>query len=259
MFYRTYITTFVRSNGVHYYAGKRKSKYENPVNDPYFGSGREITNAFAKYGRECILSTEWFEHTEDTYASEEIKLIASVKERYGDLCVNKHIGGEGGNTLKFCSDEEKANFSSKCATTMKKNWANPDIREKLIANISASAKTSWLDDNKRKLKSETVKQFYKDNPKYSQNLSNIMSERNTKLWQDEEYRTKITDATKRTQRSGVVWDLYYSGELVELWNQSENLKYKRFFKWLNENTEYTVNCSSLKSAVNQMEKDTNEV
>lgn len=138
-YYRTYITTFETSTGLKYYAGMHESKYEDPKDDPYFGSGTVIRRAVKKYGKECIKSVEWFEHqTKDDMLLEEVRLISYLKSLYDESCLNIHSGGYGGNTLLYASDEEKESWAFKIGYTQRNR--TPEYKAELSSKLSKSAK-----------------------------------------------------------------------------------------------------------------------
>lgn len=113
-YYRTYITTFETSSGLKVYAGKHESKYKDPREDPYYGSGNVIRRAVKKYGRDCIKSIDWFDHeTKEEMVDAEIGLVSECKSEYGKGCVNIAKGGAGGYTLEFATDEQKADVAVK--------------------------------------------------------------------------------------------------------------------------------------------------
>lgn len=98
MYYRLYTIVFETSDGYKIYGGKRHSKFENPYDDPYTGSGVYIKRAIKKYGRDCIKSIHWsndFKTPENLLEAEEL-LVDSLKDMYGDNCTNFIKGGVRG-------------------------------------------------------------------------------------------------------------------------------------------------------------------
>lgn len=142
-YFRTYIVEFSTSTGVKYYAGQRTSKYQDPVDDPYTGSGKFIKRAVNKYGRDCINYIQWYNHADKAEMDQaEIALIAECKAKYGSKCVNIAGGGEGGNTLEYMTDEQKAEHSVKCSAAQnrpdvkakkKETWQDPEVKARQIA------------------------------------------------------------------------------------------------------------------------------
>lgn len=160
-YYRTYITTFETSTGLKVYAGKRGSKYENPKDDPYTGSGKLIRNAVKKYGPDCIQSIQWFDHIDETEMNTaETELILECKAKYGSKCVNLAKGGEGGYTLEYATDERKAEASAKRGAALKEAFARPEVK----AKKSVSAKESWADPEVKAKRSATQKEAMRSSP-----------------------------------------------------------------------------------------------
>lgn len=239
-FYRTYIVKFIRSSGVYYYAGKHKSKYINPSDDPYFGSGNELKLAVAKHGLGCIISIDWFEHTEALYAMGEIELISKLKNKHGDNCVNRARGGCGGDTLKYLTNSElekvKSNMSiaqkiqqnktgvriSK-SNAMKLHWSNQEWRIRMLELAN--------DPSLIKIKPETMNSRWKS----EHGRSHLIAAQKSG-WDAISKKTQ-SDRVMKLRRVGKPhWDLYYSGEFIRLLGESECVSYTEFYKWLNCNT-----------------------
>lgn len=89
-------------------------KHYGFLNDGYLGSGKLIRRAIAKYGKENfqreILA---FSITEKENAEKEKYYIALFDACNSDLFYNIHEGGNGGNTTKGMSEEEKQALSKK--------------------------------------------------------------------------------------------------------------------------------------------------
>lgn len=145
-YYRTYITVFETSVGMRYYAGMHTSRYENSQDDPYFGSGNIIKHAVEKYGRDCIRSIEWFDHSsEEDMRVAEVQLISEVKLEYGDLCVNYGKGGVGGDTMRYATEIEKQQYSLKMSSAILERNSRYTEEERTIiyGNISIGKKSDW--------------------------------------------------------------------------------------------------------------------
>ena len=106
MYKRTYIIKFTTPNGDRFYAGKRKSNYINPYDDPYKGSGVYPKRVIKKYGTECVSGIIWFNHdTNEEMNDHEITLV-NLLHSSNLTCVNIANGGEGGNVMKYASEEK---------------------------------------------------------------------------------------------------------------------------------------------------------
>lgn len=205
IYYRTYIFEFLTSSGVKYYAGKRKSRFKYPTDDPYNGSGRIITRAVAKYGVDSILRKKWFTHdmTSIEYPDEmlgliEAELIDSCIFMYKDACCNLASGGSGGYTLKYASDEAKAKRALQTKLCHSGKVVSADTRKK----ISNSRKGMILSD------------------KHKNNISNRArdNQRVSGVWVDPLY-------TK----------LWMEWNDPNTWILGERLKYRRFFTHCKKN------------------------
>lgn len=154
-YYRTYVTTFERSNGIFVYAGKHESYSLTPTSDPYYGSGMEIKRAVTKYGRDCIKSILWFEHTNENQMniSEKI-LIMMRKSIFGSRCVNRAGGGHGGNTMRFSDLHSRELRSSRI-----KDSHNTEEYKKLMSSLSTSM---WESPSHRQNISEKMIQVHSD-------------------------------------------------------------------------------------------------
>lgn len=64
-----------------------------------------------------------------------------------------------------------------------------------------------------------------------------------------------SEASKKSQRFGLAWELYENGELYRLWELSGMLKYVRFSSWVRNNTDYDINKTFMCKVVNQMTTD----
>lgn len=172
-YYRTYVTSFTRSNGLHWYVGKHESKFGNPEDDPYFGSGLEIKAAVRKYGKSCIQSITWFNHSSEFQMNESEKfLVRLYKMIYGNRCTNYAAGGNGGNTMEYmdptaktlriqriklshCTDEYRDN-TSKTSTKM---WKSDSHRQK----VSSSMTEVHSDSDYKKMHRTTTKSGIRKN------------------------------------------------------------------------------------------------
>lgn len=229
LYYRTYITSISTNSGVKYYAGKHCSKFEDAAMDPYYGSGIILSSYIRKYGKGCIIGTQWFDHTESTVDTAEIKLISELKDKHKENCVNIAGGGEGGNVFQYM-DQPRLD----------------EIRD----TRSTKSKNSWQDPMVKALRSESIKNAWKD-----ANVKERASCSHKEVWQRPGFKEKQTETTKLVQRKGLVWELYYSGELVKLWNNANTPSHRTFRKWIAENTNHEIGDLNLTAAIKQMKKD----
>lgn len=184
-FYRTYLIAFRNARGLKYYAGKHVSKYENPTDDPYTGSGKVIKSTVKKYGLSCISSIEWFDHTKETLNDAEIALIAECKEKYGDDCVNYAKGGEGG-CMHYATDEQKAKKNA----SMRETWSNRELRDRQSAISKESQNRPEV-----KAKQATIQKEAQNRPDVSIRKSDSLK----KSWSDPYVRERRCAAAKESR------------------------------------------------------------
>ena len=107
-YYFIYLTTNL-VNGKKYIG-----KHFGFLDDGYIGSGKLLKRAIEKYGKENfqrkILS---FSSSEEENSEKEKYFIALFKACESDLFYNIHEGGEGGNTTKGMSPQEKQELGKK--------------------------------------------------------------------------------------------------------------------------------------------------
>lgn len=92
------------------YIGKRKGEYCKN----YYGSGKILKLAIKQYGKNnfanIMIDTA---ESETELDNKEKYYIALYKQIFGDLLYNLASGGEGGDTLKYKSPEERQEFVDK--------------------------------------------------------------------------------------------------------------------------------------------------
>lgn len=272
-FYRTYITTFSRSDGMKVYVGKRTSRYQNPSDDPYYGSGNQISRAVSKYGKCCIVSIVWFNHTRETLDYEEMKLISIVRGLVGDTCVNIADGGSGGDTMKYSSPVDKEarsrklskfhsifqntqdtkrmksdymklrwkdiDFAKSMSTQATRLWRCSEFRERILAKFRSI-------DSRERRRSKLVEMW--KCPSFRSSIGIKMSDG----WTTEKRMEHSKKTSRRMRKSKPHWDLYYSGEMLNLFQQSGCSGYKPFKRWLDENTEYRFSVGQIQSVMKEM-------
>ena len=121
------------------YIGQHKCKKgiiteTDMISDGYWGSGKVLAQAKKKYGIEnfkkeiiCVC-----ENKEDLDIIE-ILCIMLAKTECGENCYNIASGGEGGNIIKYKSEEEKAVIYAKLSEAAVKIWLNKTELEKTAA------------------------------------------------------------------------------------------------------------------------------
>lgn len=262
-FYRTYIIKFSTSVGTMYYAGKRKSKHKDPSDDPYTGSGTIISRAIKKYGKSCVDEIKWFEHTKDTVAEEEKILISKVRTIHGEMCVNLADGGCGGDTYRNLTKEEKIDIKRRRTESFRMTAASDEFK------IRAS-NTQRLVQNRpevRLKKSKAISKTKRENPDIvrmaadKQKLTNQSpetKERRSSAQKEAQNRPDViwrtSESNKKTHRVGLHWDLYFSGELDKLWEESGRVGYTKFKIWIECNTHHVIT-ASLRKVVKALQED----
>lgn len=224
-YYRTYIVEFKTSSGLKYYAGQRTSSYENPVDDPYTGSGRVITNAVKKYGKECIKSITWHEHgTKEEMNTAEVQLISECKQQYGSCCVNIHRGGEGGNPLEYATEEQKAEYSARNSAAQNR----PEVK----AKVSAAMKESWADPEvKAKRKEACARPEVKARRSVAQSAAQNRPEVKAKVSaasRAAQNRPEVKAKISAAKRTSPVWHGELYATLWDTWMSAGRPKYAKF-------------------------------
>ena len=239
-YYRTYIIQFETSSGIMYYAGKRESKFKNPEDDPYTGSGVVIKRAIKKYGRSCVRNIEWFCHkTREETNIAEVELIGKLRECHGSSCCNIARGGSG-NSMEYATDEEIRDWKNKISrtkNTSEHKKAASETQKRIKNTPEAKAKNSqisqdrWKDAEYKKRVALKIKESVSTDEvrnKKRTAISNLMAE-------GPEYSRRISDGVKKAKRNGPVWDYYEKGELYSLWEDLGFPAYKKFSSILRRN------------------------
>lgn len=250
-YYRTYITTFENSEGINYYAGKHVSTYENPSDDPYYGSGTVVRRTVEKYGRSCILNQVWFDHeTYEEMGLREVELISNVKLVYGDKCTNIAKGGDGGYTRQYLSDEEKSQivdqwklkfysktpeqmdeFRNKVGESSAEMWASMTDEQRADHSKKTSAGLSAMwerrSDEDIRLVGDRISAGHKRRtPEQKIDTGNKIKA--SKQNKTEEEAAIISENIKAAQRKSGVWSDPLYTMLWELWNELGRPKHGRF-------------------------------
>lgn len=111
-YFRLYTIIFETSSGLKIYGGKHHSKYDNPSDDPYLGSGNIIRSTIKKYGRSCVKKIQWskcYGDGESLLEAEEL-LVDHLYLLYGKSCANIKKGGVG---LSYLDPSKNPNIGRK--------------------------------------------------------------------------------------------------------------------------------------------------
>lgn len=227
-YFRTYIVEFSTSTGIKYYAGQRTSKYPDPKDDPYTGSGNVIRHAKKKYGPECIKSIQWFDHADKAEMNTaEVQLITECKAKHGSKCVNI-AGGGYTNPLEYATEEQKAEVAAKKSVAMKESCARPEVRErKSAASKEANARPEVkarrsAAQNRPEVKakrSAAMKEAWAD-PE--------VRERKSAAQNRPEVRERKSAGVKEAKRTSPVWHGELYATLWQTWLATGMPKYKKF-------------------------------
>ena len=146
----TYKTTNL-ING-RYYLGMHST---NRIDDGYLGSGKRLYYELNKYGRDNFKFEilEQFDSREELVQAE-INLITEQDVKNSN-CLNLKQGGEGG-----WSEEVRKKGKIAAKAYMEEKWKNPEYREKMIGLMNNTDRK----DIKKARTSNTLKQYYKNNP-----------------------------------------------------------------------------------------------
>lgn len=180
-FHYIYKTTNIVNNK--FYIGKHST---NNLEDGYLGSGKLLNYAIKKYGKNFFKKEilEWC--NENNINQREfyyVEKCCSLKE-----CYNIAPGGQGGNTTKYFSEEENKQISLKISKAHKGKTVSLETREKM-----SLAKQNMSDETKKKI-SENC--FKRNNIPHSEETKALMSEKAKIRCLSEEYRLKLSAATK---------------------------------------------------------------
>lgn len=264
-YYRTYITTLNHpTRGIQKYAGKHVSRYSNPNDDPYVGSGRVLKSTLKKYGN-IVSGVEWFDHNSESDSfSHERELISYIREQYGVRCLNLSDGGEGNSGYRF-TPEQRAKISLKTQAALN----SPEVKQKLIASANSPERIRAGIEARNKYfmtgaHSETMKRVYENQdvrnklksavklkmstPEMKAKISALTKNAFTRpevkaahsaAMQSEAYKTK----NKLNQRKSPIWKHPLKRELYDIWSQSGEPSCKSFAKTVNsiKQGEYTGN------------------
>lgn len=232
-YHRTYIIEFEKAGGIFYYAGKRESKFKNPEDDPYTGSGIVIKRTVKKYGKSCIRRIQWFDHSsrEEANASE-ISLIERLRNEHGDMCCNIAKGGTG-NSMEFATEEEiqmwKDNISKTKNTKEYKERASK-IQKALKSTQENRDKTA--ENSRARWKDEEYKQRISQKIRESVSTEEVKQKKreaiNRLMKEDPDYSRRVSEGLKRVKRNGPVWEMYHTGELYSHWEALGFPAYKSF-------------------------------
>lgn len=96
-------------NGKYYFG---KSGYDSDKNPEYLGSGKILKRAVKKYGRDNFIKEIIEDNITCTDKLNELEIF-HISENFGENCYNIARGGEGGNSLKYYSEEKLAQYKEK--------------------------------------------------------------------------------------------------------------------------------------------------
>ncbi len=95
-------------------------KHYGELDDNYLGSGTILKQAIKKYGKESFIKTILFiSNNEEENCNKEKEFIALYNATSNPLFYNIHEGGNGGNTTKGFTQQQKENFKSKMSEVTK--------------------------------------------------------------------------------------------------------------------------------------------
>lgn len=188
------------------YIGKHTNEYvrkNNCIDPKYFGSGKVITNAIAKYGVDkfkCEI-LEWCDSLENLNNREKY-WINYYMTNYPTTCYNLAEGGSGGNNLKYKTEKEKLEIFDRIRKSInayyqtdafknarKELLDKPEYHQRLSAGIKdarANTNSKYHTDEYRQKKSEAIKkQWSNTNSKYnSQEYRELLKKRNSEKWSE---------------------------------------------------------------------------
>lgn len=202
-----------------------RSSTTNPY---YLGSGKLIKQAVLKHGRKNFKKEilKFCDSLEDSKVSERF-LIASY-DSFTPKGYNISVGGEGElwwehhpdqegqrerrrqTALALWSNPEK--LKQREATRRKRYEEDEEYKRIVLKNIKAAhnialspesneKRKKWWNAERCKEKSDNVKEWFRDNPQEREKRSRNLK----KMWKSEEYRTKILENLKPTNKRREKW------------------------------------------------------
>ena len=161
-----YLYKITRLSDGAFYIGRHSAPL---LKNNYLGGGKHISASVRKYGKDAHRK-EILQIVNDAAELRELeKLIVNEALLDNPLCLNIALGGDGGFIM------DRATLSNQS----KKNWENPEYREKLLATLR---------DGRMKL----AAQKRLENP----NERIRLSDASKASWTKDEYRTKLKDFGK---------------------------------------------------------------
>lgn len=206
----------------YYYIGKRTStirtkkmewaNFSDPIEwakndvmfDNYTGSGRVPRDYFKKYGKEIDVTFNkeiiYFSNTFEENALIEENIIGD-SYKTDPKCVNLVKGGMCGDPSKLSDEERKIKYKRILTEEGRKRLS--EFHKERCSKIPMPWKGKKRTDEEKKKISEKVKKYWENHPelrKKEKHFSKSGKERNSiahkKLWENNEYREKVTNSLK---------------------------------------------------------------
>lgn len=156
-----YKTTIVNPDGLlRIYIGKRESKYDNPENDPYCGSGNYISKV--KKNPKYHISREILEFADslESLNTCEKKWISTYRTKAVKnpeiVVVNLADGGDGVGSDFMRKQWTDPAYRKMLSDSSKRLWNNIEYRKTVISKISLRIKETWEKPEYRKTTSQSI-------------------------------------------------------------------------------------------------------
>ncbi|UGO49657.1 putative homing endonuclease [Klebsiella phage vB_KaeM_Merci] len=180
-FYRTYLVKVKTPKGVFWYAGKHESYHVNPYEDKYPGSGKILWNIYRKYGFNYKIKWSKCHGTRKKSYDVERDLIAAVKNKHPNTCINISPGGPGGEGIKWTERQRMEH---------KLRLNNPETKQRM----REAQKIAQNKEDRKARQSEVMKEFYANGGN-----------------------KKVSEGTSRAQRIAPHWHEPLKTEIYNIW------------------------------------------
>jgi group I intron endonuclease len=191
--------------------GKIYVGQSNNSNVEYFGSGVQIQNAIAKYGKNNFRKEIIEECNSKIKLNKREKFwIKKLKSTDRKIGYNIALGGEGGDTLS--NHPKIKSIKRRLSKIQKKRWSSISLRIK----ASETHKRRYKNPAAHKVTSDAVKRAYEKDPL----LRKVQSKNGFRNWKNPKYVRKVMKNLKRGKDNSS-WIGY-----VYVYDSKGKLKYK---------------------------------
>jgi hypothetical protein len=149
----------------------------------------KLANAFWMMSN-CLIEGREYSISGRAYEEARILYSKSLSEKWNDPKYRE----------KMETSKKEKGSNKKTSETAKKNWLNPEFKDKYSKKISKSSKDRWsipeYKENISTKNSEASKNLWK-NSEHKEKMSKINSESARKAWENPEYRKKMSENSRK--------------------------------------------------------------